>query len=198
MTTVPTLRTFIAIELSAEIREGLQHLQDLLKGQAPARSVRWVRPDGIHLTCKFLGDTPAAKVSEVKVALSRAAAEAAPFSFTVAGLGCFPNARQPRVVWVGLREPTGALARLRDAVESHVAPLGFPTEGRAFQPHLTLGRVQRYASSAEVRRIGEVVAATEAGIVGQMMAQAVSYISSDLRPGGAVYTTLLEARLGKG
>ncbi len=191
-----TVRTFIAVDLDEELRDNLRDLQDRLSEQMPPRSVRWVSPGGIHLTLKFLGDTPLAKVDEVKAALGRAAAEAGPFTFTVAGVGCFPNTRRPRVVWVGLQEPTGALARLQKAVEAHVAPLGFPTEKRPFSPHLTLGRVQRRASSSEVRRIGEVVAASEVGILDEMSVTMVSYIKSDLRPSGAVYTLLSAARLG--
>ncbi len=190
-----TLRTFIAIELSRELKESLGRLQERLRDQVPPRSVRWVQPDGIHLTLKFLGDTTEDKVEAVKAALARAAAGWGPFSFTVGELGCFPNARQPRVVWVGVQEPSGALARLQQMVETHVTPLGFPTEKRPFSPHLTLGRVQKYASRSEVRQIGEVVAANTVGSLGQMTATAISYIKSDLRPGGAVYTTLFEARL---
>ncbi len=193
-----TWRTFIAVELDEKLRGGLQGLQDRLREQVSPRSVRWVRPEGIHLTLKFLGDTPVGRIEEVQAALALAAVEARPFTFTVGGVGCFPNTRQPRVVWVGLQEATGTLVHLRDSVEAHVAPLGFPTERRAFSPHLTLGRVQRHASKSEVREIGEVVAASAIGTVGQMAATTVSYIKSDLRPSGAVYTTLFEAKLGEG
>ncbi|HSJ55136.1 MAG TPA: RNA 2',3'-cyclic phosphodiesterase [Anaerolineae bacterium] len=193
-----TLRTFIAVDLSAELRAGLGELQDRLRGEVGSRSVRWVQPQGIHLTLKFLGDTPQGQVDEVQSALARAAAAVEPFTISAGGVGCFPNARQPRVVWVGLEEVTGALLRLRNAVEAEVAPLGFPTEKRAFQPHLTLGRVQRDASPGDVRRVGQVVAATTTGSLGEMAVSEVSYIKSDLRPAGAVYTTLLEAPLGRG
>jgi len=192
-----TWRTFIAVELDEELKGALYRLQDRLREQVSPRSVRWVRIGGIHLTLKFLGDTPAGKIDEVQGALAQAAEEARPFTFVVGGLGCFPSTRRPRVVWVGLQEATGALARLRDSVEAHVAPLGFPTEKRPFSPHLTLGRVQRHASNSEVREIGEVVAASAIGTVGQMAVTAVSYIKSDLRPSGAVYTTLFEAALGR-
>lgn len=191
-----TLRTFIAIELDDELRDNLGHLQARLRERVSPGSVRWVRPDGIHLTLKFLGDTPQAKVEEVQAALAQAAADVGPFTFAVAGLGCFPNARSPRVVWVGLQELSGALARLRDAVEAQVAPLGFPTEKRPFRPHLTIGRVQRRASKSEVREIGEVVATSIIGTVDEMTVTIVSYIKSELKPSGAVYTTLFEAKLG--
>jgi 2'-5' RNA ligase len=87
------------------------------------------------------------------------------------------------------------LARLRDAVEAHVAPLGFPTERRPFNPHLTLGRVHRRASPSDARRVGEVVAACPIGLVGRITVTGVTYIKSDLRPSGAVYTTLGSANL---
>ena len=193
-----TLRTFIAIELDSAIKDDLGRLQDRLRSQLAPGCVRWVRSEGMHLTLKFLGDTPLDKVEEVKVALAQAAAEVRPFTFTMAALGCFPNTRRPRVVWVGLQEVTGALVRLRDVVEAQVAPLGFPTERRPFKPHLTLGRVQRRASKSEVREIGEVVAASVAGIGSEMTVQEVRYIKSDLQPSGAVYTTLLAARLKGG
>ncbi len=192
-----TLRTFIAIDLSAELRANLGGLQDRLRGELGSRSVRWVQPQGIHLTLKFLGDTPQVQLDEIQRALARAAAAVEPFTILAEGVGCFPNVRQPRVVWVGLQEATGSLLRLRTAVENEVAPLGFPTEKRAFQPHLTLGRVQRDASPGEVRRVGQVVAATATGQLGPMAVSAVSHIKSDLRPTGAVYTTLLEAILGR-
>jgi 2'-5' RNA ligase len=193
-----TLRTFIAIELDEKLRNSLGRVQDQLREQVAPGSVRWVRPEGIHLTLKFLGDTPVEKVEGVKTALARAAAEVGPFTFTLAGLGCFPNTRQPTVVWVGLYEPSGALTRLRDAVEVDLAPLGFPTENRPFKPHLTLGRVQRTGSRRQpsaARGIGEVVAVTTIGSIGEMTVHMVSYIKSDLKPSGAVYTTLFEARL---
>jgi 2'-5' RNA ligase len=194
---VTMLRTFIAIELDEELRDNLGRLQGQLHERMPPRSVRWVRPTGIHLTLKFLGDTPVEQVDRVKTALEEASAQVSPFRFTVEGLGCFPSARRPRVVWVGLGEPTGTLLRLRDAVEKHVAPLGFPTERQSFHPHLTLGRVQRRASKSEVRQIGEAVVASDVGMIGAMSVSALSYIKSDLRPTGAVYTSLFEAKLGR-
>ena len=190
-----TLRTFVAIELGEGLCDHLASLQDRLDGQLSSRSVRWVRPGGIHLTLKFLGDTRLEQVEAVKVALDRAVSPIPPFTVSVGGLGCFPNSRRPRIVWVGLYEPTGTLASLRDAVETHIAPLGFPTEKRPFRPHLTLGRVHRRASKSEVREIGEVVQASVIGELDEMSVKEVSYIKSELKPSGAVYTILHEAQL---
>jgi 2'-5' RNA ligase len=192
-----TLRTFIAIELDQELQQNLADLQSLLRRDLPPRAVRWVRPEAIHLTLKFLGGTSLEQVESVKEALVRAAREVNPFEFTVGGVGCFPNTRRPRVVWVGLHEPTGALRRLRDAIEAQVAPLGFPTEKRPFRPHLTLGRTHRRASSSDVQTVGQTIATSAVGDIDEKSVSEVCYIKSDLRPGGAVYTPLLRAQLGR-
>ena len=192
------LRTFIAIELGSELRAHLRGQQDSLRAGIPPGSVRWVRPEGIHLTLKFLGDTPTSMLGDIGSAISLAAGAVAPFICQVGGLGCFPNARSPRVVWVGLQEPTGALMRLKESLEAHVAPLGFPTEKRRFHPHLTLGRVHRRASRSDAGRVGEVVAATSPEAIGKVSVATVSMIQSELLPSGAVYTTLAEAALAEG
>lgn len=193
-----TVRTFIAIELDAGLKAGLALAQERLHERVPPRSVRWVRPEAIHLTLKFLGDTPIERLDEIKAALGQATAESQPFGIDVGGLGCFPNLRRPRVVWIGLQEPTGMLVRLRDSLENLVASLGFPAEKRPFHPHLTLGRVQRYVSKSDVREIGEVVSTSAFGKIGEISVSSVSYIKSDLLPSGAVYTTLSEAQLQRG
>jgi 2'-5' RNA ligase len=190
------LRTFIAIELDGAVRDALAATQEQLRRTTPQRAVRWVRPEGIHLTLKFLGDTEVRRLGEIKEALAAAAAEAATFSFDVQGLDCFPNPHRPRVIWVGLKEPTGRLRALWQSIETHVAPLGWPTERRGFQPHLTLGRLRQRVSSAERQAIGRLVERDNVGWLAGMDVSAVSLIKSDLRPSGAVYTILAEAQLG--
>lgn len=189
------IRTFIAIELSRELKSSLVRLQERLKRQVPERSVRWVRPDGIHLTLKFLGDVPSPRTASVSQAVETACCGFGPFSIELVGLGCFPNSRRPRVVWVGVREPTGSLARLQKAVESELGRLGFAPESRPFRPHLTLGRVQRRVGQDDRQRLGELIASSDAGRLGSMAVSSVDVIRSDLRPGGAVYTTLAHVSL---
>jgi 2'-5' RNA ligase len=192
------IRTFIAIELDESIKDGLTRLQEGLKGEVPQGSVRWVRPASIHLTLKFLGDVPADQIREITRALERSCQGFAPFSLTCGGLGCFPNLKRPRVVWVGVHEETGTLAQLQKAIEANVAPLGYPTEKRKFSPHLTLGRVQRRVSSSDLHRLGEQVGSSEIGTLGQMEVRSVNLMRSDLRPSGAVYTRLAEVKLKGG
>ena len=189
------IRAFIAIELDESIKDGLTELQERLKGKVPRGSARWVRPKGIHLTLKFLGDVPADQIGEITRALQKSCQGFAPFSLSCGGLGCFPTLKRPRVVWVGIQEETGTLAQLQKAIEENVAPLGYPTEKRKFSPHLTLGRVQRRVSSGDRRRLGELVGASEIGMLGQMEVRSVNLIRSDLRPSGAVYTRLAEVEL---
>jgi len=103
------IRSFIAIELSENILSAIADLQRQLKNQVPAGTVRWVRPEGIHLTLQFLGDVPAVKINSIAQALTETCAPCQPFSITIGGLGCFPNARRPRVTWVGADEPTHSI-----------------------------------------------------------------------------------------
>ncbi len=189
------IRTFIAIELDESIKDELTKLQEQLKGKAPQGSVRWVRPGGIHLTLKFLGNVPADQIEEIARALQKSCQGFAPFSLSCGGLGCFPNLKRPRVVWVGIQEETGTLAQLHKAIEENVAPLGYPPEKRKFSPHLTLGRVQKRVGSGDRRRLGELVETLEIGTLGQMEVRSVNLMRSDLRPGGAVYTRLAEVKL---
>jgi 2'-5' RNA ligase len=153
-----TLRTFIAIELDENVRDGLARVQAKFKKQAPDGSVKWVNPEVIHLTLKFLGDTPVSKISKVADALAAACQGVDPFELSFEGRGCFPNLRRPRVIWVAVRDLSGSrLARMQAAVEQHVSPLGFPTEERGFSPHLTVGRVARSANSQAEAAIGQMV-----------------------------------------
>ena len=191
-----TFRTFIAIELNQELQDSLRHLQDGLKRKVPPRSVRWVRPEGIHLTLKFLGDVPSSRITNITQAVEAACHGFDVFTFELVGLGCFPNPRRPRVLWVGVREPVGVLAGLQKAVEQELAGMGFKPENRPFRPHLTLGRVQRKASQSEQKRLGELVAGSDLGPLGGMVVPAVNVMRSQLRPEGAIYTALAHVPLG--
>jgi len=191
------IRAFIAIPLPEEVLAQLGRVQRRLERQVPPGSVRWVRPEGIHLTLKFLGDTPERKVPAIGAALGAVARNAPVCTFTVGGLGCFPNPRRPRVVWVGVQEPTGRLAALQDAIEEVVAPFGYPPEGRGFTPHLTLGRVRRKVDRSDVARIGEAVVAAEVGDLGEVRVEQFVLFRSILRPTGAEYIPLGEFRLDR-
>jgi 2'-5' RNA ligase len=186
----PPLRLFIAIELTPAVHQALARLQDDLKRQLPPKVVRWTQPEGIHLTLKFLGDTPADRVEAVSQALGQAAAGFAPFSFDVAGFGCFPN-----LLWVGVPTMPKALAGLQRAVDLRMHALGYERESRPFSPHLTLGRVNKTVSPAERQKLAEVIARTQVARLGVVPVHEVVLFQSDLRPTGPIYTALARAGL---
>lgn len=188
------LRLFVALELPDSILAALEDVQSKLQGKLPARAVRWVRGEGIHLTLKFLGETPATQCEAITDAVRAACAGHRSLTLRAAGLGCFPNPGRPRVVWVGLAGDLDRLARLQQAVEAALEPLGFRPEGRPFSPHLTLGRVKD-ASPADVKAVGRVIEGTTLGTLGEWTADAVSLMRSELGPGGARYTCLAEIQL---
>lgn len=185
----------MAIELEEELREELAQIQESLSRRGTAEQVRWVKPQGIHLTLKFLGNVPANRIEEIGLAVTRGSEGVGPFAISLNGLGCFPTPSRPNVVWVGVREDTGTLARLQTAIEDRLSVLGYAPETRKYAPHLTLGRVSRHAGASDRRRLGDVVQTHDAGILGGMQVREVSLMRSDLSPAGAKYTRLVAVQL---
>lgn len=191
------VRAFIAIELPQVTLDALADVQARLEHYVPPDSVRWVKPNNIHLTLKFLGQVPTAQVDAITSAVRHAVTTLRAFPFEVMRAGCFPNARRPRVIWVGVDEPTGALQALQRAIEAAVAPLGYPGEPHAFQPHLTLGRAARDVKPADLHRLGDAVASARIGLLGHVHAEEVVLFQSDLAAGGSIYTALARLPLAK-
>jgi 2'-5' RNA ligase len=191
-------RIFIAVPLPKSLLKRLGDVQYRLEGKVPHRSVRWVRAEGIHLTLKFLGDTPRDKIPTIREALTVVARNAPACDLTVGGLGCFPNSRRPRVLWVGVQEPTGRLRALCKAVEEVMISVGYKPERHGFSPHLTLGRVRRQSSRGDLKEIGEAVTGTTVDRLAAFTADRFELIRSVLKPTGAEYTTLATFRLQGG
>lgn len=189
-----TLRLFVATTLPASILENLAAIQQRLRADIPHGVVRWVDPRGIHLTLKFLGDVPASQQPELERALNDAVGDREPFELVLSELGCFPNVRRPRVVWVGLAGALQELRGLRDDVERTIAPLGYPTEDRPFSPHLTLGRVRREASASQASLIGAQVMRSQHTDLRAWRVSSLSLMQSELSPAGATYTELHRVR----
>lgn len=187
--TGPTFRAFVAIALPEGSRQAIAGLLDQLHRADSRRTVRWVRPEGVHLTLQFLGETPEALVEALQSVLSTAAARHQSFRLRLGGLGSFPNSpsRRARVLWVGLEGETEALAGLQRDVAAALETIGFVPEPRAFSPHLTLGRVP--GGNADVRelygRVSWPAGASEFSALG------VSLMQSRLLPQGAQYTQRL-------
>ena len=188
-------RLFIAVAIPPEVRSVLTTLQEDMRDKTPDKAIRWVNPDGIHLTLKFLGDVPLTKRSTLEQALTTAAADIAPFDLSTKAPGCFPNTNRPRVVWLGIGGDTEILRHLWQSVETHVAPLGFPTENRPFSPHLTLGRVRREANRTSVAQVGETVVQTRPPTASHWHVDSVHLVRSTLLPSGAEYQDIFVAPL---
>ena len=193
------LRAFVAIQLSEELKGQIGEVQAELKRRAfGLDGLGWVRLEGMHLTLRFLGDIAEEQVEALGALLRDVAAGVTPFALDARGIGAFPDPRAPRVIWLGLQgtpEATAALRRMQAKIEDGVAGLGFPRESRAFTAHLTLARVRDRKSGAALAKVLE---ANHDRVVGGFTAASVGLIKSELRPTGAVYTTLVEVPFGAG
>ena len=180
------MRLFIAIELPDEIKAGLAEAQRRLRSSGVA-DASWTRPEGIHLTLKFLGEAPDSKVPDLMNGLRQAAEGIGPFRLEVGGIGTFPNPKNARVVWVGLSGDLEKLSRLQAAVEETISEIGFERDERAFTPHLTLGRIKYIRSRGKwIEALDEVKDISLSGFD----VAAVSLMKSELKPSGAVYTEM--------
>ncbi len=188
------VRAFIAIELPDDVKKGLALLRKELK-RDEHRFVKWVDPEGIHLTLKFLGDIPSRRVTEITGAMEAAARGFTPFGLEISGLGAFPRLEQVRVIWVGVGGEVDRLKDLHKRIDAELAALGFAREERPFTPHLTLARVRQNASPSERRSLGEIVRASIFEDTYQARVETISLMRSQLTPAGAVYTGLSRVRL---
>ncbi len=178
------VRAFVALELDARLREAMAELQARLRPRLGR--IHLARPEGIHLTLRFLGSTTPQQMDAMRPILAAAAAACPPAEVPVSGLGTFPERGNPRVLWLGLQVPP-AIHDLQKACERAALRAGFEKEDRPFRAHLTLGRWRDRAPHPEV----------PAADLGTTRLEALVLLKSDLRPGGAVYTPLERFALGE-
>lgn len=189
-----TIRAFIAIELPAELRQQLSRLQAKLKTDNQPR-IKWVNPEGIHLTLKFLGNIQISSIDSIIQAMTDAARRITPFYLQSENLGVFPNLKSVQVVWVGLGGEVDKLKQLQQLVENNLAQLGFATEQRQFKPHLTLARLGKEVLPVERKRLGELIASAGLEMVGKIEVDSINLIRSQLTRCGAIYTKINSAVL---
>ncbi len=191
------VRSFIAIPVPSErieaLEQSVKHLDEEI-----GRHVRWVRPEGIHLTLKFMGDIPAATAERVLEALLPVTAGFNSFQLSISGLGVFPNSRRPRVLWAGLDGGLKSLSELHMAVDEAVGKLGLPKDQRPFSPHLTLGRVRRDAAEGQLQKIGEAMSSTKIPSVPAWLADMVNLMRTELDPAGSRHYLMGSAPIGGG
>jgi 2'-5' RNA ligase len=186
------VRCFIAIELPDGVKRGLRELQAQLKAESQA-PVKWVEPENIHLTLKFLGNVAADRIDEIGRAMTEAVRGTTPFSLEIKELGVFPNPKRVQIVWVGVSGEVEKLSRLQQRLESGLGKLGFAPENRRFTPHLTLARLRDHATPAERERLGQLIAETEFDAAKSFTVNSVKLMKSQLTREGPIYTSLSSA-----
>ncbi len=190
------LRAFIAVEIPSLLQHTIQESTARLRKTLGDDLIRWVPPQNVHLTLKFLGDISFSNLDLIEQMLTAEAAQHPCFEMQMEGIGSFPNPRRPRVIWVGLHAPA-ALESLQRSVESAATRLGYATDEKSFSPHLTIGRVKQNLSVPEIQRIRATLEKTKIGLLGVVHVDAVHLFKSELQPSGSVYTRLFSAPIGK-
>lgn len=182
-----TIRSFIAVELDSQIRDQLARIQLQLKKSGA--DVKWVSPDNIHLTLKFLGHAPAETLHKAGGILQENFKNVHAFEITIDRLGVFPRIERPRVIWVGIRRNADKLREIAGTIDEKLLPLGFEKEEREFSAHMTLGRVR---SSYQVSKLSRAVQEYTMKDVLPQTVKKITLFQSTLTPQGPVYTALQE------
>jgi len=180
------MRCFIAIDVDEKIKDAISALQVELKDFNA--NLRWVKPENIHLTLKFLGNVDEGMLDKIKRALRVACSGYKNFTLEAKGMGIFPDRRRPRVLWVDIKE-NDSLKSLQRAIEDAMVSTGFERDERGFSPHLTIAR---FRSSAEIGQLYDKIQLYKERYFGTMNVDSVLLMESRLRPAGAEYTRLFE------
>jgi 2'-5' RNA ligase len=188
------LRTFVAVEISPEVQS---RAGELMKRLSPSDvKATWTKLHNIHMTLKFLGDTPETLLPDVCRAVIKAAAKVEPFEMHFVGAGAFPSLQRPQTLWLGVREGSEEITELQQAVDEALFDLRYPKERGRYSPHVTLGRARGGAPQqfAELRRLLENNAQFDAGI--SVVEEVVVFSSTLDRVKGPTYDVLAHAELG--
>ena len=186
------MRTFIAIEISEEIRNALAQAQSHLK--YAGADVKWVEPVNIHLTLKFLGEITEEKCAKVKAALDSVAAATKPFELSIKDIGAFPKIEYPRVIWIGLDKGAKETTEIAAKVDEGLSKLGFEKKSRPFAAHLTIGRVR---SAKNRDALKEKVTSHKTQVTSPYLITSMILFQSTLTSRGSIYTMLHEAKFAR-
>lgn len=178
------MRAFVAVNIEENLRRAVAEAQERLR--ATGADVKWVRPEGVHITLKFLGWVEQVRVSALVEALRATLEHQEPFTVRLEGIGGFPSATAPRVVWVGVSGGAAELSELAQRTEDALEPLGFAREQRPFSPHLTIGRCRSPRGRQELTA---AMREERDRVLGEMRVERVELMRSELRPEGAIYTS---------
>lgn len=181
-----SIRSFLAVDPPREILDAIAAIQDRLKKSIHG-DIRWVRPQGIHLTLKFFGAISEADIANISRIVKNTTSMFAPFSLGIKRVGVFPDVKRPRVLWLGMDGDVDLLIRLQKEVDAELQKSGFEKEDRPFRPHLTLARIKEPRGLIGLAKILEKGEDYEAG---SFSASGLNLFKSDLTPKGAIYTKL--------
>ncbi|MDI6793364.1 MAG: RNA 2',3'-cyclic phosphodiesterase [bacterium] len=184
------IRCFIAIPLTQEIKEELVNIQEKLKKSDAG--VKWVSPDSIHLTLKFLGDIPRIRLSSVSKMIKEVAHKKTWFEMSLSSLGAFPSIGKPRIVWIGIEDGQEELKELAEKLDLKLRSIGLPGEEREFVPHLTLGRVKKLDNRD---KLVEIIHSIKAVFTEKMQVTKINLMKSQLTSTGPIYSVISTAHL---
>jgi len=185
-----TIRSFIALELPDSLRKALAKVQQNLLYQT--NCVRWVKPENIHLTLKFIGYIDESQGATISLLLTKICTGVSPFAFSAIGIGAFPNKKNPKVIWVGIREDQQQILCFQKKLDEALGDIGLPKEKRPFTPHLTLGRMKVIKDKKAFEHLLEQF--SEANL-GSYQSSEVVFFRSDLLPTGPRYTAIKTVQL---
>ncbi|MFZ5648683.1 MAG: RNA 2',3'-cyclic phosphodiesterase [Bacillota bacterium] len=188
------LRLFWAVNLPEDFKAGISEIQTRLKNSGS--DSKWVDPHNLHITVKFLGETDGGMVGEMAGAVAERLKGCGEFRLALEGLGFFPGAANPRVLWAGLKGDVGKLKEIAAAVDQCMSGLGFPREGRKFSPHLTLARLRSSKNMEDLIK-GVGVETATVNSLGGFSVLSVDLMQSDLNRQGPVYSVLKSVRLAR-
>ena len=186
-----TIRAFVAIELPDHVAASIRQVQEGLKSHG--FKMRWVRPERIHLTLKFLGEIDPADLQRAREAMGETAARFDPLPLGARGIGVFPGIKRPRVLWVGMSGRTDRLDKLQSELDKRLGAKGFLPEKRPFRGHMTLSRVKGRIDHEKLGRALQRFGAFESD---PFVADSMVLFKSELKPAGPVYTRLFRAVFG--
>ena len=187
-------RTFIALEMNEDLQ---RHLSGVIRQVAQVLpDIRWVSPAGIHLTLAFLGELDDEQLASAEQAAEVVAQQNHPFSYSLSHLGIFGSQRSPRVIWMGIDEPTGALTAVHRALQRELLGRGFEVDTRPFSPHLTLARVKSPLNADAQQQLQRLLSKEQANRFTSKLyiAHSLHVVKSELLRSGAHYTVLRECK----
>lgn len=186
------IRAFIAIELPGNIKRTLTELETRL--QTKRYPAKWVVPENIHLTLKFLGNIGTDTIPNIRDVMQEAVLYTAPFKLGVSGVGVFPNTQRTQIIWAGVNGDMANLIDLQKNIDTGLEKLGFTPESRPFTAHLTLARMRDEASLSERETAGRL-ANTIQFEVSEFQVESINLVKSELKREGPIYTKVLSVPL---